>query len=184
MVRYLALALAMWLFAAPVRSDEDEKGTKIVGFKFGQDFHDYAPDKAILVGFEVVPGKFVDSEVIKAIRPMYRAGSVQSVGKPYGVGTTGVYQKILAKTGYAVGAIKVRTSLSVDGISVTFMKIVGDKLDPKDSYESNWYGGRGGGEPVTLTGDGKQLVGMSGKINTKNELCGIGLVFERPAKKK
>src|SRR5262245_57163801 len=113
MFRCLAVAAGILLVAANARSDEEEKGTKIVGFKFGQDFHDYAPDKAVLVGFEVVPGKFVDSEVIKAIRPMYRAGSVQSVGKPYGVGTTGVYQKILAKQGYAVGEIKVRTSLSV-----------------------------------------------------------------------
>jgi hypothetical protein len=88
--------------------------------------------------------------------------------------------KVVAKPGYAVGQITLRTGLGMDGLSVTFMKVTDGKLDPTDSYESEWVGGKGGGEGKL--GDGKQpVIGLIGKARA-DTVSGLGLLFP-PAKK-
>jgi hypothetical protein len=83
--------------------------------------------------------------------------------------------KVVAKSGYAVGAITVKAGLGVDGFSITFMKVEAGQLNPKDSYESEWIGGKGGGRPTKLAGDGGVVVGVVGKTN-KTNAGGIGLL--------
>jgi len=61
---------------------------------------------------------------------------------------------------------------------VTFMKVLGDHVDPLDSYESEYLGGPGGGGPDKLGGDGKMVVGIVGKRNDK-EVTGLGLVIKK-----
>ncbi|HEX5271643.1 MAG TPA: hypothetical protein VFW33_14195, partial [Gemmataceae bacterium] len=156
-------------------------GTKIVGGAFDPEFTDTAPEGGLLVGFEIGLGKFVSTDIIKAARPIYRAGGKESLGKQYGTDTSRVV-KVVAKEGYAVGAINVRAGLLVDGMSVTFMKVNGPgRLDPKDSYESEWVGGKGGNAPVRLGGDGTPVIGITGKSN-KTDLTGLGLHQKPPAK--
>ena len=50
--------------------------------------------------------------------------------------------KLVAKPGYAVGRIDARTGAGIFGMSITFMKIAGGKLNPDDNYESDWLGPR------------------------------------------
>jgi hypothetical protein len=156
--------------------------TQILGGAFDPEFKDIAPGKGLLVGLEVGLGKFINNDVVRAVRPIYREDGKDALGGQRGTDLSRV-QKVVAKPGYAVGAVSVKAGLGVDGFSITFMKLGGDgKLDPKDSYESEWVGGMGGGGPVKLGGDGTPIIGITGKSN-KKDMTGFGLLLEEPKKK-
>jgi hypothetical protein len=140
----------------------------------GQEFRDVTPPNGALVGFEVGLGKFINNDVVKAVRPIYRVGEKESLGEQYGTELTRVV-KVVAKPGYAVGAIHVRSGLGLDGFSITFMKLTDGKVDPKDNYESEWIGGPGGGGPVQI-GDGSLVVGVLLRGNEK-EVSALGLIY-------
>ena len=55
--------------------------------------------------------------------------------------------------------------MGFDGMSVTFMKVADGKLDPKDSYESEWVGTDEEKKPTKIGGDGTPVVGIVGKSN-------------------
>ena len=158
--------------AAPVRPGD--RGPRIAGGVFDSEFRDHAPADGLLVGLHVGLGKFVNNDVVKAIRPIYRAGDKDTNGAPYGTSTTVV--KVLAKPGYAVGALSLKTGLGIDGLSVTFMKIVDGKLDPKDSYESEWIG-TDEKKAASKLGDGTPVIGLAGRANDK-DMTGLGLLFK------
>ena len=54
------------------------------------------------------------------------------------------------------------------------MHVNGDKLDNRDSYESDWIGGYGGNDPQLLSGQGRPVVGLIGRENAR-ECTGLGL---------
>ncbi|HSQ56240.1 MAG TPA: hypothetical protein VLM40_10915, partial [Gemmata sp.] len=142
---------------------------------------DGAPAGGLLVGFEIGLGKWFNNDVVKAIRPIYRVGDKESFGERYGTDTSRVV-KVVAKPGYAVGAIMIKTGLGIDGMSVIFMKVADGKLDPKENYESEWIGGMGGGGLVRITGEGKLVIGSVVKTNAK-DATGIGLLLQDADKK-
>ena len=150
--------------------------TEILGGAFDPVFIDSAPEGGVLAGFEIGLGKFVNSDIVKAARPIYRVGDRDFLGKQRGTETNRVVT-VVARPGYAVGALTAKAGLTVDGLSVTFMKVVNGRLDPTDAYESNWIGGKGGNQPVRLGGDGRLVVGMIGKSNTKKDMTGMGLLL-------
>jgi hypothetical protein len=170
--------------AKPAVAGEDSGNkdrTKIQGGAFDPEFTDRAPEGGLLVGFEIGLGKFFDNDVVRAGRPIYRVGNQESTGKQYGTDTSRLI-KVVAKPGYAVGAVTAKAGLTVDGMSVKFMKITDTgRLDPKDSYESEWIGGKGGGGPERLGGDGTPVIGIIGKANQK-DMTGLGLLLKPPAK--
>ncbi|HEY3789128.1 MAG TPA: hypothetical protein VGL71_09745 [Urbifossiella sp.] len=71
-------------------------------------------------------------------------------------------KRTIAKPGYAVGAITAKTKTFVNGIQITFMKLTTDgKLDPSDSYTSEWLGPHEVGVKETkLTGNGREVIGL------------------------
>jgi hypothetical protein len=158
--------------------------TKIIGGGGDSQFEDAGPDGAVLAGVEVGLGKFVNNDIVKAVRPIYRNGSKESKGKWHGVDISKT-AKVVAKPGYGVGAITCKAGLGMDGFALTFMKITDGKLDPTDSYESEWLGGKGGGRAVKL-GDGTTSIGLIGKTNGNQDLTGIGLLYKKndPADRK
>lgn len=144
-------------------------------------FEDMARTGGLLVGFEVSYDKFFNNFRIKSVQPIYQALNGRESGAvhagPVGVDT----HQIVARPGYAVGAITVKSGLTVDGFSVTFMKINKDGLDARDSYTSEWQGGPGGGSKATLGGDGSFVVGVYGKLSKDKDpkklvVCSMGLV--------
>ncbi len=157
------------------------KPTQIQGGVFDGEFRDGAPAGGVLVGFEVGLGKFINNDVVKAVRPIYRVGDKDSLGEQYGTELTRVV-KVVAKPGYAVGAINIKTALGVDGFSILFRKVVDGKLDPKDNYEGEWVGGMGGGGIVRIGGDGTLVIGACGKANAK-DVTGLGLLLKEADKK-
>ncbi len=151
--------------------------TKIVGGGRDPEFRDTAPKDGLLASLEIGLGKFGSNDVVRAIRPVYRVGGNDSFGMQRGTDLSRVV-KVIAKPGYAIGAMTVKVGLTVDGMSVTFMKVGQGKLDPNDAYESPWIGGMGGGAPVRLGGTGTPVIGLIGKTNQNNEVTGLGLLLQ------
>ncbi len=133
----------------------------------------------MLVGIEVGLGKFGKNDVVRAFRPVFRKDDKETLGTQRGIELANVV-KAVAKPGYAVGAVTLKAGLTVDGMSITFMKVVNGQLDTKDSYESDWIGGKGGLAPVKLGGDGTPIVGVSIKTNAANRnATGLGLMMKK-----
>jgi hypothetical protein len=62
----------------------------------------------------------------------------------------------------------------VDGFKVIFMRVGKTSLDTNTSYESDWIGGRSGGEEEKLGGDGTPVIGIFGRSG--NDLNSLGLI--------
>ena len=149
-----------------------------MGGKSGPQFTDAAPKGALLIGFEVGLGKWGTNDVVHAIRPIFRtAAGREAFGKQHGTDTSRLVV-VEAKKGYAVGAITAKSMALLDGFSVTFMKAGKDGLDPKDAYQSEWVGGKGGGPETTLGGDGTLVIGIVGHENG-NVCTAMGLLRKR-----
>jgi hypothetical protein len=160
------------------------KPSKIQGGGNDPEFREGGPEGALLAGLEVGVGRFFDNPVVVSARPIFRVGNKDTEGEWHGATkaeTVKEVVKVVAKPGYAVGAISMKTGLGMDGLSVTFMKVVDGKLGPKDAYESEWVGGKGGGGPVKIGGDGTLVIGLIGKAKADN-VSGLGLLH--PAGKK
>ena len=84
---------------------------------------------------------------------------------------------MVAKEGYAVGAITARTTTGIEGMSITFMRVNGARLNPNDAYESEWLAGTRGSEPTPMSGNGARVVGIRAREN-RERLSAVGLVFE------
>jgi S1-C subfamily serine protease len=152
------------------------KDPTILGGAFDPQFKDMAPEGGHLIGFEIGLGKFINWDVIRSVRPIYRAGDKETFGEQRGTKVTNPIT-IKAKEGYAVGAVTVKHGLGFDGMSVTFMKVVDGKLDPKDSYESAWIGTDEKKIPSKIDGEGTLVIGIVGKSNAK-DMTGMGLLFK------
>jgi hypothetical protein len=156
--------------------------TKIVGGGYGQPQveEDKAPPGGILIGFEAGRGAVFGIDAVCAVRPIYvNAKGKQITGARHGLAPAQIVL-VKAKPGYAVGAITGRAGLLLDGFSVTFMKITKHGLDPQDSYESDWIGGKGGNEALRLGGDGRLVIGIACAVSQKN-LSGLGLIMAATA---
>jgi hypothetical protein len=65
----------------------------------------------------------------------------------------------------------------IDGISVQFARLVGDRLDLSDGYRSDWAGSEvEGGKAVEVTTGGRVPVGVYGHLHTKDGCVAVGLV--------
>jgi hypothetical protein len=181
MLRLLAVTgLVLCTVVAPAQPPRSgSKGTKIVGGTFDPSLQERAPEGGLLVGLEISLTKFVDRDVIRSLRPIYRTSTGEEVkGRQYGTPQGKVYLA-KAKPGYALGGVKLRTGLLIDGLSITFMKTRGATLDRNDAYETVWIGNEIGGSPGTLAGDGTPIVGFAGKTTANNKECSrMGLILK------
>ncbi len=150
----------------------------ILGGMADPQFTDVAPEGGVLVGFEVGLGKWATSDIICAIRPIFRTRSGGEVlGQQHGTNTSRLL-RVKAKSGYAVGGITARSTIVLDGFSVTFMRYNGRNLSLPNSYESQWMGCPEQNRLTRLGGDGTLIVGICGKENNK-DCTGLGLVMKR-----
>jgi hypothetical protein len=167
--------------------------TKMLGFGIVKtEFTEVPRDGAVLVGFDLGIGKFMNIDVIYAVRAVYRAANGEiSVGE-HGLFRTkdGSSKKeiktkvtrtvrLRARPGYAVSGITVRSGLLINGLSATFMRIDGTSLDPQQSYESEWVGDRTGGSEHSVRGDGDPVIGIFGNKEA-DHIMALGLVTMQP----
>lgn len=135
----------------------------------GTAFRDLAPTGSLLVGFDygVIRN---NGQKIGSLRPLYLLGNgSKKLGDPHGDAPAD--GRADARPGYAVGAITVRGDFMLRGFQLTFMRIKGASLDPADSYQSDWIGGKVGATK-NFDGAGQPIVGLYGKTGDNIEELG------------
>jgi hypothetical protein len=145
----------------------------------GAQFDDIGPAGSLLVGLRYSTHLFAGRPKISSLQPLF-GGSPSSrtlVEGDHHAEPAGPETTVVAKANYAVGAIKTRTGLSLDGVVIIFMKINGDRLDPSDSYESPVLGDSQGGSPAFVSGNGSPVVGIHG-WSAKN-VNSLGLILAK-----
>src|SRR5262249_38466807 len=136
--------------------------TRAIGGGGGVAFEDMTREQYPLIGAHITTKPFGPHLVIRSIQLIYQTPAGKKESSVYGW-PDGSAKRVQAKEGYAVGGLVLRTGERVDGLKFIFMRLTGDRLDAKDSYHSEWFGGTGGGESV-LGGDGKLVVGLHGRF--------------------
>jgi serine/threonine protein kinase/phage FluMu protein Com len=158
-----------------IRRNQFAKGTP-VGFPHGADFDETPRDGAILVGFEIGLGKFINTEVIQSIRPIYltRKGELQGTLRAPGGQVGDRVLIVKAKPGYAVASIAVHSGIFLEGMRITYNRIAKDRLDASDSYQGDWIGH--GQQGTTIGGHGVIPIGITGKSGHDGRCGALGLV--------
>jgi hypothetical protein len=172
----------MYGFLKQAVKDKRTADAEITGFKLSKkEYRDVAAEGGILIGLEVGFGNLPNNKTVNALRPIYITADGEKLGEWQGTKPAEPFV-IKAKPGYAVGAINVRTGIGIDGLSLKFVKLDKDRLQLKDSYESEWAGGEGGNR-ATLNGRGYFMVGVCGHLNDQGVPCSPGYVAVlRPTK--
>lgn len=134
------------------------------GSSFRARDRDVPEETSVLVGFEVFLNPFSDSDkTIRGVIPIYRTESNKLIdGLPRANTRTQNSRKIIAKRGYAVGAISAMSERAIRKFKITFHRIDGFSLDGEDAYESDWLGEWEGGRELTVGAGGKIPVGVDG----------------------
>ncbi|HEV3387000.1 MAG TPA: hypothetical protein VG097_19435 [Gemmata sp.] len=134
------------------------------GFMAQNNYREYRPDGAILVGFDVGFGKVFNTDIIAYLRPIWLTASGEEYGTAYGR-TQGPITTVKARSGYAVGGIVIAGGGALEGFCLTFMRIGTKSLIANDAYASDWFGERTRRpQPEAMqSGDGGFAVGFHGK---------------------
>jgi hypothetical protein len=139
-------------------------------------YEEVPQEGALLIGFEGTCGKFGPNPTVTTFRPIFLTAAGRVLGATHGAPGLGHFQ-VIAKPGYAVGAVTIKAGLGVDGMSVTFMEVREQGLNPAKAYESDWYGGLGGEAKTLLAGSGAPVVGIFGRTaDAPSTFNGLGLV--------
>ena len=135
----------------------------------GTAFRDLAPTGSLLIGFDYSVIK-QNGAKIGSLRPLYLLGNgSKKLGDLHGENPTDA--RADARPGYAVGAIIARGDFMLRGFQLTFMRVKGAGLDPADSYQGEFIGGKVG-ETKNLDGAGQPIIGLYGKVGDRIEELG------------
>ncbi len=85
---------------------------------------------------------------------------------------------VMARDGYAVLALRIRTTNHITGLQIAFARVGPDgQLDPKDTYISDWQGDASGGSLETLNVASKKVLGLELR-RASNLVTALALVLE------
>ena len=161
----------------PVKAAGQPGDTKAVGGFGGSAFRDVSSD-SYLVGMRFWPTQ----NNVGAVQPLYSAKKGQQTGQRSGTGgRKGSMVELLAKPGYAVGAVQVALDdNAVGGVRLIFVQVRPDgQLDPKQRYLSDWAGSNQDLK-APVVGDGVHLViGVHGRAALGVDALGLVLAPDR-----
>ncbi|MCG8584039.1 MAG: hypothetical protein MI757_04925 [Pirellulales bacterium] len=122
-----------------------------------------------LVGF-VATSRAFDEKIycVASLQPVYRVANGKHVtGRVYGV--PGEFSRVIvAKKGYAVGAIDVRVGAALNGFSLTFYRVTPTGLNAKTAYRSPWYCNNTGGSSRRIDGGGRRIASATATVRHKH----------------
>ena len=140
------------------------------GPQFGNQFRDLGPEGSVLVGLRLGKGQSWGG-AIQNIQPIYQLQDKYLLGKTHGKPGADIHQ-VIAKPGYAIGALHIRQGLVLNAVQVIYCRVDGDRLDVADRYATTWIGCDGGG-PTLLDGRGMPLAGITGSYQDDLHQLGI-----------
>jgi hypothetical protein len=128
------------------------RNTEFAGDTTGGFPNRYVEPGGLLLGIDYRTGEWDGEPCLGGVVPVFDAKQPPAP----------VTQRVLARDGYAVGAVRVRSKRFVNAVQLVFQKVKADgMLDPADTYESDWVGAMNvDGEPKTLAGDGTPVIGI------------------------
>jgi hypothetical protein len=130
-----------------------------------------------VVGLAFRSGTWANHVAIGQIEPLFDRSASAAGGPPMSGPLAAAAQRVVAKDGYAVGALVVDAGEYVLAVKPIFMKLGPDgKLDPAGRYEGPWLGQPSGKNPKTLDGNGAKVIGLHGLGAAVVDA--VGLVFE------
>lgn len=141
-------------------------------------FREVQAERGILIGFSVSTRSLGrGQDCICGLQPIYRVDGKEEYGKTYGMMLvrSGI---LVAKEGYAVGAIKTKTGLHLESLQLVFQKIEGNGLARKDAYDSEIAGNKSRTLNNTITTNGSLPIGIHGFLKNDNNVHGLGLVMK------
>jgi WD40 repeat protein len=137
----------------------------------------------LLIGFYFTTADHGQGSFIKSLQPIYLMPAGKHAATVYGQ-PNGPVTRVEARDGYAVGGVL--ASQGPDDLKLVFMRVKGQALDVKDSYESPWICGRGRVASIVLGCDGRPVVGIHGQRDA-TDVVALGLFTknngERPSEK-
>ncbi|MFO8014023.1 MAG: hypothetical protein R6X20_12050 [Phycisphaerae bacterium] len=152
--------------------------TGVIGNEEGGDEFEDRPDgPGLLVGFRYTTGMYGPNKIVKAVQPIFRTPAGEVNGKWRG-GPSGTRERIVAREGYAVGALEGQAGARVDSLRFTFMRVRGGRLDAGDTYRSEWFGGKHA-KAKRIGGSGRLVVGIHGRCGY--DLDAVGLIEAVPS---
>jgi hypothetical protein len=154
--------------------EADKLATTDIAAKSDGAWRDVCQEGGYLAGFKVGRGTWFQFSVLGSLQPIFATMHGTRPGERRG-GSGG--QEVVARDGYAVGGLYVRSGEVVNAIQIIFMRINPDglTLNPQDFYVTDWLGGEGGGKGREISARGRLVVGVTGK--TGDVVEGIGLVY-------
>ena len=151
-------------------------------------FNEHPAEGGVLIGFDVGVGKFGKIETVYALCAVYRTAQGELPYFNHGQFANRILPdnklirtkvvrtvSLRARPGHAVGGVRIRAGLKINGLSLTYMFIEGRKLNPSASYASEWVGDRTGGSEATVTGNGDPVVGICGSEDQEH-IKSLGLL--------
>jgi hypothetical protein len=151
-------------------------------------FRDVASDGDVLVGLDVGLARVGNADIPFAVRPVFRHGQREWAGRTAGALTARDVRRevrVMAKPGYAVGGMWVRSGAALDRICLVFFRIRDGGLDPTDSETSSWIGTSDGGNDHYIDGRGQPIVGLFAETQ-QGQARSLGVICAQvpPAKPK
>jgi hypothetical protein len=168
----LGLLGILWLFqggsAGPTEPSVASAGarTELLGGSGGGKYELTDPSGKPLVGFRFTLKEWGREKTFKQLEPVFETSADAA-------GAEGV---VVAKDGYAVGALLVDADQFVNAVQVVFMRISNGQLQPDDSYQSDWIGTPTGRPAKQLGGSGAKVLGIHGGKGLVVD--SVGLILE------
>ncbi len=142
--------------------------TGLLGGSGGSPFEKSSPTRQPVLGVRFRMGNWGGRQRVGSLEPLFSSGT-----------TAGARDVILARDGYAVGALEVDADEYVDAVALVFMRLTPEgSLDPTDTYTSQWIGSPTGNPTRTISGEGTQVIGICGRGAAIMDA--VGLVLGAP----
>lgn len=144
-------------------------------------FREVAGEGGVLVGLDVGLAQWGERDIPYTIRPIYREANREWTGGVAGsLGAKEVRRTVrtVAKPGYAVGGMWVRSGGALDRICLLFMRMDKGHLDRTDVYPGDWVGTSDGGSEKYLDGRGKPIVGLFADAS-RDQARNFGFIYAK-----
>jgi hypothetical protein len=145
---------------ATMPKDGPPTDTELAGGDGGGPFR--STERSPLLGLRWTPGEWDGEKCIGSVEGIFdrQAGE----------------ESVIAREGYAVGAVNVDAGRYVHAVQIVFMRIGSDgRLDPSDRYTSDWLGFRTEKSPTTIGGTGAVVLGVQGRGTAVVDALGLVL---------
>ncbi len=142
-------------------------------------YYDLGDKTRILVGFRFALNDFGGYRIVRGLQAVFRGRDSKDVISEVSLGTKKPleHKKVVAKEGYAVGAIEVRTAPFIRQVRIHFYRVISERLDPDDNYSSSWYGKWGKTFQQDRVDAGERIpVGIHGKYGLGMDKLGLVLI--------